>query len=294
MIDSQFNAAPQTVDPVTHVRPGVFWKKPLLALIVSLLADGLGQIYNGELIKGPAFALVGWIFVWLGFSYLMHSFYGFIFFIVISLAFKIYLCANAFVVAKKLEVDTTRPRVPVALRIGAAILIIGLGFCVSSDWFVKKFLVFHAFKVPSGSMCPTICEGDRMVADMRAFRRNSPQRGNVVMFLFDSETTLHVKRVVAVAGDDVWASNGRVFVNGRPVEFSASACGTPAVQTNNHDSPDLAPLHVPPDKLFLMGDNIGNSYDSRHYGAVEVSRVRGKPIYLFWSHQSSRIGCAIK
>ena len=294
MIDSLFNTAPQTVNPVSHGQPGARWRKPLLALILSLLADGLGQIYNGELIKGLAFALAGWVFVWLGFCYLMYSFYGFIFFIFISLAFKVYLCANAFVVAKKLEVDATRPRVPIALRIGAAVLIIGTGFCVSSDWFVKKFLVFHAFKVPSGSMCPTICEGDRMVADMSAFRRNSPRRGNVVMFLFDSESTLHIKRVVAVAGDDVWASHGRVFVNGSPVEFSASTCETQAVQTNNHDSPDLAPLRVPPDKLFLMGDNIDNSYDSRHYGTVEVSRVRGKPIYLFWSHQSSRIGCAIK
>jgi signal peptidase I len=295
MTDSLFNTTPQEVDPLTPSQPRASWKKPILALVLSLLADGLGQIYNGELIKGLAYSLAGWLLVFLGFTYLMSSFHGLILFIVLSLAFKIYLCANAFVVARKLQVDTTRSRAPLPWRIGAAALIIGAALCVSSDAFIKKFFAFHAFRVPSASMCPTICEGDRIVADMSAFRRDSPRRGNVVMFLFDSESTLHIKRVVAVGGDNVSASHGRVIVNGNPVGFPASACGTPAVQTNNYEaSPDLAPLQVPPDKLFLVGDDLDHSYDSRYYGTVEVTKVRARPVYLYWSPQHARIGCTIQ
>jgi signal peptidase I len=212
MTKSLFGTAPQTVIPVNPPKPGSRWKKPLFALVISLLADGLGQVYNGELIKGLAFALVGWLLAWLGFRHLMYSFYGMYFSLGLSLAFKAYLCVDAFVVARRLQGDTTRRMAHLALRIGAAILISGAALLASSDSFLKRFFIFHVFKTPSGSMCPTICEGDRFVADMRAFRHSDPRRGDVVMFLFDTENSLHVKRVVAVGGDEVSASNGRIIV----------------------------------------------------------------------------------
>jgi signal peptidase I len=285
----------QTPVPVSPPQTGSARKKPVLALICSLLSDGLGQIYNGEMIKGLVFALASWVLLLLGFSYLMSSFLGLILFIALTLAFKIYLCADAFLFARKLLVNTTRPKPPLALRIGAATLILGVVLYITSDSFFKKFLAYHAFKIPSASMCPTICEGDRMVADLRAFRGSAPQRGDVVIFLFDSETSLHIKRVAAVGGDEVSASHGHVIVNGNSVESPSSACGIPPTQSFSFEtSPDLAPLRVPPNKLFLIGDNLDHSYDSRYYGAVEVSRVRGRPVYLYWSPQHARIGCRIK
>jgi signal peptidase I len=295
MTDSLFGTTPQAVTPASPSQPRTLWKKPALALILSLFIDGLGQIYNGELIKGLSFALAGWVLVLLGFSYLMSSFPGLIFFIVLSLAYKIFLCANAFVVAKKLQVDQTRSKPPLAWRIGAAALIMAVDLSASSDYFIKKYLAFHAFKIPTASMCPTICEGDRVIADMRAFRRNVPQRGDVVIFLFQAESNLHIKRVAAVAGDEVSQMHGQLMINGKPLKALDSACGMPAVPTNGSGTPsNLAALRVPPEQLFLVGDNLDNSYDSRYYGTVEVSRVRGRPIYLYWSTQQVRIGCAIK
>jgi len=295
MSGSLFSLTPQTRTPVSSSHPESRWKKPFLALICSLLADGLGQIYNGELIKGLALALASWIILMLGFSYLMSSFIGLILFIVLSLVYKTYVCTDAFRFARKLLVDTARPKPPLALRIGAAILILGVVLCITSNSFFKEFLAYHAYKIPSASMCPTICEGDRIVANLTAFRRSGPQRGDVVIFLFDSENSLHIKRVVAVGGDDVSATHGHVIVNGNPVESAASACGTPPIQSFSFEtSPDFAPLHVPPNKLFLVGDNMEHSYDSRYYGTVEVSKVRGRPIYLYWSRQHARIGCVIR
>lgn len=295
MSGSLFSLTPQMPIPVSPPQPGSRWKKPLLALTCSLLADGLGQIFNGEMIKGLVFALASWILLLLGFSYLMSSFLGLILFIALSLAFKIYLCADSFLFARKLLVDTTRSKPPLALRISAAILILGVVLYITSDSFFRKFLAYHAFRIPSASMCPTICEGDRLVADLRAFRRSVPQRGDVVIFLFDSETSLHIKRVAAVGGDEVSASHGRVIVNGNSVDSPSSACGTPPIQSYSFEtSPDLAPLRVPPNRLFLIGDNMDHSYDSRYYGTVEVGRVRGRPAYLYWSPQLKRIGCKIR
>jgi len=253
MTNSLFSVTPQKVDSTTPSRPGTRWWQPLLALLFTLLADGLGQIYNGELIKGIAFALVGWLLALFGFRHLMYSFYGMLLSVALGLAFKIYLCVDAFVVARRLQGDTIRRKAHLALRIGAAILITGAALLASSDSFLKRFLIFHAFKTPSGSMCPTICEGDRFVADMRAFRQSSPRRGDVVLFLFDTESSLHIKRVLAIGGDEVSASNGRIIVNGNAVEPPASACGTSAQSTSYEASPDLIPQHVPAGKLSSLG-----------------------------------------
>lgn len=98
MTDSLFNTAPQTAGSMPLSQPGTRWWQPLLALLFTLLADGLGQVYNGELIKGLAFAIVGWLLIWLGFRHLMHSFYGMFLSLGLGLAFKIYLCVDAFFV----------------------------------------------------------------------------------------------------------------------------------------------------------------------------------------------------
>jgi len=116
------------------------------------------------------------------------------------------------------------------------------------------------------------------------------------MFLFDRETALHVKRIVAVGGDEVVNTQTDVLVNGSPVGLPASACGTSVVRTPPEPQPseNLKKLQVPSKQFFVVGDDLGNSYDSRFYGAIEVSRLRGKPIYLYWSRKMDRIGCAVK
>ena len=167
----------------------------------------------------------------------------------------------------KLQVDTTRSKAPLALRIGAATLIVGAAVFLSSGCVSKGFFTFRAFKIPSASMCPTICEGDRIIVDMAAFRRSAPRHGDIVIFPFDSERNRHIKRVVAVGGDEVSGSHGQLIVNGKPVEPPASACGTSADRGIVYEaSPDLVPQRVPSDRLFLVGDNMDHSYDSRYYG----------------------------
>jgi signal peptidase I len=112
----------------------------------------------------------------------------------------------------------------------------------------------------------------------------------------DREKALHVKRVAAVGGDEVVSIQGRLLVNGSPAESPTSACGTLVVRTSSDSQPppDINEPRVPPNRFFVVGDDLDNSYDSRFYGGIDVSRVRGKPLYLYWSRKTARIGCAVK
>jgi signal peptidase I len=116
------------------------------------------------------------------------------------------------------------------------------------------------------------------------------------MFPFDRESRLHIKRVVAVGGDEVVGMQGRLLVNGSPVELPTSACGDLVVRPSSdfQPPPDVRDLRVPPNRLFVVGDDVNNSYDSRFYGAIDVSRLRGKPLYVYWSQKTGRIGCAVR
>jgi len=123
-----------------------------------------------------------------------------------------------------------------AATIGAMAIVVAAVLLQSTNQ-LNPLSAFRAFRISSGSMCPTLCEGDRIIADVRGFRSQEPQRGEVVMFLFDRESTLHVKRVVAAGGDEVANTQADVVVNGSPVRLPTSACGTSIVRTSSEIPP---------------------------------------------------------
>ena len=132
---------------------------------------------------------------------------------------------------------------------------------------------------------------------MHAYKSKLPQRGDLILMKHASSNGLFVKRVIGVAGDTVApGSNGTILVNGHP--FVPPAPCTPAI-LQKIDSAEDFPFEsttVSEGSLFVVGDNLANSFDSRiaEFGAVTPDMVRGKPLYLYWSHASSRIGCTLR
>lgn len=93
-----------------------------------------------------------------------------------------------------------------------------------------------------------------------------------------------VKRVAAVGGDEVVSIPGAV-------ESPTSACDTLAATTWSDSQPrDIDRLRVPPHRFFVVGDDLDNSYDSRFCGAIDVSRVRGKPLYCTGREKQLALG----
>jgi len=155
-----------------------------------------------------------------------------------------------------------------------------------------RLLEIRAFRTPSNSMCPAICIDEHFFASMNAYRRTPPQRGDVILHLA-AGGALFSKRVVGLAGDTIApGAHNEVLVNGKPLP-QVSVCGKPQNETHQSDGPSFDVVKVPDGKLFVLGDNVSNSYDSRFYGPITIDQVRGKPLFIYWSPGSARVGCRI-
>jgi signal peptidase I len=273
----------------------VGWRKPILAGFLSFLITGLGQAYNRQWRRTLGFVVMA-LFLDLLFLHfrVWATLKGLAVGLSVLLGWRIIMSVDAAVQARKRLQRPAQP-VPMAATIGAMAIVVAAVLLQSTNQ-LNPLAAFRAFRITSGSMCPTLCEGDRIIADVRGFRSQEPQRGEVVMFLFDRESTLHVKRVVAAGGDEVANTQADLVVNGSPVRLPTSACGTSIVRTSSELQPsaNVRKLRIPSKQFFVVGDDLGNSYDSRFYGAIDASRLRGKPIYVYWSQKTGRIGCTIR
>ncbi len=167
---------------------------------------------------------------------------------------------------------------------------------------VRTFL-FAPFKIPSGSMLPTIEIGDHIFASMYSFGLPIPfsdrklfeskiTRGEIVIFPYPLDPSVdYIKRVIAVEGDTMEFKGTKMKINGE-LKDEPYAFYDPVIQNqvekNGSTQPTFGPITVPKGKLFVMGDNRYNSSDSRVWGFVEASTVRGKGQIIYWSHDPNK------
>jgi signal peptidase I len=161
---------------------------------------------------------------------------------------------------------------------------------------VKSFEL-RAFRVPSDSMCPTICLNERLIAGMDVFNRRPTERGEVILFDHVTVGQNLLKRVVAVGGDTVAAGPANtILVNGKTFKWPR-LCGEPLRDAAfSSEGVKFQPMTVPKDSFFVVGDNLDQSLDSRYpdFGFVRRDLVRGKALFIYWSSGKSRIGCPIR
>ncbi len=140
------------------------------------------------------------------------------------------------------------------------------------QWPVRAW-VAEPLVVSTSSMTPTLEPGYRVLTWKPGAEHIAWQRGDVVSFRHDGQVL--VKRVVAVGGDLVGLRDGRLFVDGRVVR-------EPWSDPSLIDSVYFGPVRVPPGTVFVMGDDRGNSEDSRAFGPVPVADVTGRVVAVVW------------
>ena len=142
---------------------------------------------------------------------------------------------------------------------------------------IKTFLI-QAFYIPSPSMEPTLEIQDRVLVNKLSYRLHDVHRGDVVVFERPPNDVGQIKdlikRVVALPGETVEAHDGTVLVNGRVLREPYLPSGTV--------TGEFGPVRVPPDHVWVMGDNRGNSSDSRVFGAIDEESIIGRAFVRVW------------
>lgn len=162
--------------------------------------------------------------------------------------------------------------------------------------FIRTFVV-QAFKIPSGSMIPTLLIGDHILVNKFSYgiknpftdatwvELGTPEQFDIIVFKYpENPSQDFIKRVVGVAGDRIEIKNKKVFVNGRPIIVENAVNLDPKTFAGpNPPRDNYGPVTVPQNSLFVMGDNRDNSHDSRFWGFVDLKAVKGKAFMLYWS-----------
>ncbi|MCL0086094.1 signal peptidase I [Thermodesulfovibrionales bacterium] len=161
--------------------------------------------------------------------------------------------------------------------------------------FIREFVV-QAFKIPSGSMIPTLLIGDHLLVnkfiygtkipftDKRILILREPERGDIIVFRHPENTGRNfIKRIIAVGGDVIESREGIVFINEEPIYEPFVNGINNLSQTSTKATGNFGPYLIPEGKFFVMGDNRGRSYDSRHWGYVSRDNIKGKAFIIYWS-----------
>jgi len=163
-------------------------------------------------------------------------------------------------------------------------------------FFIRTFVI-QAYKIPSGSMKPTLQIGDHILVSKfnygikLPFLRTTlipvgaPQRGDIVVFIYPEDRSKDfIKRLIGIPGDTIEIRNKKIFINGLPYSdkhgvYVDNFVIPGAVQPRDN----FGPVTVPEGSLFVMGDNRDESYDSRFWGFVSQKDVLGKALIIYWS-----------
>ena len=169
--------------------------------------------------------------------------------------------------------------------------------------FVRTW-VFQAFKIPTGSMERNLLIGDHLIVNKMVFgpaayaaeRALLPardiRRGDIVVFKYpETPDRDFIKRVIGLPGDRLELHRKKVYVNGTALEepyaqFLEPPSTDPAPRTFDVRE-EYGPVNVPPDQYFMMGDNRDNSQDSRYWGFLPRSYVKGKALFIYFSFEEN-------
>lgn len=267
-----------------------------LAGVLSLLMAGLGQTFNRQPRKGVIFLiLVPTVVLLAGGIRLLSTFPGLVIAVSLQLLLLLWAIADAAFYGGCGAKERTGFFVAQTWYVCAILLIILNGIGEGKNFYQSYLRSGMETRVdPSDSMDPTIRSGDRFVVDMRDYEHRSPQRGEVVLFEHDVQghgTEDYVKRIIAIGGDTIEGTKDGIFLNGKLLNERYAKHESPQEATDTKRV--FGPTTVLPEQFFVMGDNRDDSYDSRYFGTVPRSRIEGRLLFLYWSHDKSRIGRSI-
>jgi signal peptidase I len=269
-------------------------KRSLIALLLSFLSPGLGQVYNGQLLRGALFyALIPGFLEFSSVLGLLQSYRSFIAHVAIGILLFLLIIIDAVWTASR-QAKTTIPRRGWQAYVLAASMLSVTGIASVRNVFPDRIPGVRAYKISGGSMAPTLMKSDRIIVDMRYYNSHAPGRGDVVAIAIPPDGNLAVKRVVALPGDVIKANPQTTMVNGQTIPEPYLGTVSDDEKARAEAALTFGPLTVPANQVFVLGDNRSHSYDSRYFGPLGINQIRGKVLYIYSSAERSRVGQAIR
>lgn len=165
--------------------------------------------------------------------------------------------------------------------------------------FIRTFVV-QAFKIPTGSMRPTLLEGDLILVNKFIYgakvpfsnlnlpRLREPLRGDVVVFIYpENPKKDFIKRLIGLPGETIQIKDGTIYVN--EVPLLEPVFNQRYYYNRGEFVKEGQKIKVPSDSFFVLGDNSASSQDSRYWGFVPHKNILGKAIVIYWPPQRIRI-----
>jgi signal peptidase I len=159
--------------------------------------------------------------------------------------------------------------------------------------FIRAFFI-QAFKIPTGSMKPTLKEGDKIMVNKLIFGPKipftnfrfpgikEPKRGDIIVFIYPEDRKKDfIKRLVALGGDTLEISDGNILINGEPIKGPPEMLKVYYYNRGRYGQ-DGEIIEVPEGSYFVLGDNSNSSRDSRYWGFVPKENIIGRAMFIWW------------
>ncbi|MBN2590969.1 MAG: signal peptidase I [Sedimentisphaerales bacterium] len=293
-----------------------------VALMLSLIMPGLGQVYCGKLSRGffLTFLNILPLPLILGLFLLSDSLMLApitVILILFGFAIQVFSIIDSSLLAKRAGADYELKEYN-RWYVYLLLVLIVSGCTIGSGLYLRDQCL-EAFSVPTASCYPSILPGDKILASKNAYKNTDPQRGDLIVFINpENRHVKFIKRVVAIAGDTVEMKNNELYINGQKlkveklpdsifdkIRLDDSTKGEFYQETNDKtqykillsDSPekftqqDFEKTTIPKYHCFVLGDNRNNSYDSRNFGCVPLATIIARADFVYWPAKDfSRLG----
>ena len=165
--------------------------------------------------------------------------------------------------------------------------------------FIRTFIV-QPFKIPTGSMIPTLQVGDRILVSkfiygakvpftgLRLPKLRDPERGDVIVFIFPNDKKKdYIKRLIGLGKDELEIRQGNIYIDGEILDDPQII--SRYYYNRGEFAEENEAINVPDDSYFVLGDNSASSSDSRVWGFVPEENVLGKAFLIFWPPKRIRL-----
>jgi signal peptidase I len=291
---------------------------PCIALLLSVLAPGLGHIYCGKPAKGLVLFFLGFVFFPIIVFCPQNVSSAFILAailasIILLIAVFFYAVVDAWFLAKRID-EHYEVKKYNQWYLYVLVIIISLSYPPVMSYSIRQSLI-QAYVTAAGSMLPNLLVKDYVILNKTAYRHRLPEIGDVIAFKPPNDRNLiYVKRIVALPGDTIEVKDNILYINDMPLQYRKAAplpyvkvspdsssviesgiAGeiVEEIRSNKsyriqlfkssgaNSSADFAKTIVPDMYCFVLGDNRDNSLDSRHFGPVPLADILGKVDFIY-------------